>query len=90
MEDSKVILLKDLQITSMYARNVFPLLIAPLILNMVVDATCYGNHQICTLPIWQVAKFVLRIFLSPSNLTMVKFPLDNVIYTSVAVLYQEE
>ena len=64
MEDGKVILLKDLQITSMDARDVFHLLIAFLILNMVVHATWYG---ICTLLIWQVAKFGLRHFFFSLN-----------------------
>ena len=51
----------------MDARNVFPLLIALLILNMVVHATWYGNYQICTLLIWQVAKFGLRNFFVSLN-----------------------
>ena len=46
LQSAVLLLVRRVQITSMNARNV---LISLLILNMVVHATSYGDHQICTL-----------------------------------------
>ena len=49
----------------------------------------YKHPNLC-IPYMAGAKFGLRNLLSPSILTVVKIPLDNVLDTLVGVRYQEE